>query len=82
MERRRVAREPSGEPGAIICGFTSSFDCTILNKSQLGACIELPETTKMWSIPNSFSLFIGSKAAMRPCRVIWRSFQRMGVEFS
>jgi hypothetical protein len=81
MERRRAPREPSGEPGAIIHGFASSVECTILNSSQLGACVEVAPSTEMWTIPDIFCLFIGSKASMRPCRVIWRSFQRMGVEF-
>jgi hypothetical protein len=78
---RGAARVSTGEGGAIMLGLAASVGCTILNISTLGACLEVSPSTNPSTIPNDFSLFVTSRGTMRSCRVIWRSFQRLGVQF-
>jgi hypothetical protein len=81
MERRREPRLAASESGVIAYGLAASIDCTIENTSALGACLEAGPATDCMLVPGEFVLFRHADRSMRNCRVIWRSFQRIGVEF-
>lgn len=82
QDRRRAPRQSNGENGVILLGFAASVSCTVIDISRLGACLEVEPSTDLSTIPSQFSLFVGSRQMMHACRVVWKSFQRVGVQFS
>jgi hypothetical protein len=81
MERRRTPREATREDGAIVYGMADSVDCIVQNVSAHGACLEVLPPTSSVTLPKEFVLLRPSARSARNCKVIWRSFQRIGVEF-
>jgi hypothetical protein len=81
MERRRSPREPSSESAEIVYGLNKSIRCVIRDLSSYGACLEVEAPADTISLPEQFLLFRQSSRSMRKCKAVWRSFQRIGVEF-
>ena len=79
-ERRRVARSRTLKSGKIILGTrTSLIDCTIRNLSARGALLLAPNLV---GIPEAFELLLDADQSRRSCRVIWKGYNRVGVEFA
>ena len=81
MERRRTARVAVSEDGAIVYGLSKAAACVIQNISSYGACLEVSAPQDPALLPGEFVLYRPAAQSMRNCRVVWRSFQRIGVEF-
>ena len=80
-DRRRYARvRPSGlvsKTGTIIVAPNGpTIDCTIVDLSAGGACLDLPDPGRL---PNRFVLLHG--ATRKNCLIMWRKFRRIGVQF-
>jgi hypothetical protein len=56
----------------------SVLDCTIRNLSPEGACLQVESLV---GVPPAFDLLIDGEEAPRPCRLVWHSHDRAGVEF-
>ena len=56
----------------------STVDCILHNLSTDGACLKLANGT--W-IPDEFDLSVLKDNQVRPCKVIWRKLDRVGVIF-
>jgi hypothetical protein len=82
MERRRAARVSTANCGVIVYGFSVAIECMIVNCSELGACIEVSASTDASAIPGEFVLLSDTPHPKRHCRVVWRLFQRLGVQFT
>jgi hypothetical protein len=54
-------------------------DCTVRNISEGGALLE---TVQILGIPTEFVLYINPDRDGRPCRVVWRNGNRIGVAFT
>jgi hypothetical protein len=53
--------------------------CTIIDMSETGAQLQVPADV---AVPGEFSLLIGGNSHVRRhCRLVWRSGNRVGVEF-
>jgi hypothetical protein len=79
QDRRRVQRTRVLKDATIILHDCSSvFDCTVLNITNLGVCVEVPSSV---GIPNAFALSFDRARTSRQCRVIWKSDNRLGVSF-
>jgi hypothetical protein len=79
QERRRVQRTRVLKDAKLILKSSSSlFDCTILNLTNIGSCLSLDSSV---SVPDSFALSLDRALSRRPCRVIWRSENKLGVSF-
>ncbi|WGR69829.1 MULTISPECIES: PilZ domain-containing protein [unclassified Bradyrhizobium] len=76
-ERRRQQRTPVIET-AYIAGDGSSMRCHVVNLSDHGAAIEMPD--RLYVRPR-FKLMLERDRIIRDCRVIWSSGNRIGVEF-
>ena len=61
--------------GARIEFGSSVFDCTIRNLSDTGAALDVSPV----GIPAEFTLV--AEGFRRPCKVVWRKEQRIGVTF-
>jgi PilZ domain len=81
MFPRRFARvRPSGKVSSaakiIVDPKAAPIDCTIIDYSAGGACLQVIFDT---SLPNRFELLHG--AIKKRCRVVWKQGQRLGVTF-
>jgi hypothetical protein len=52
--------------------------CTVQNITSGGACLKLANT---FGIPESFDLTFECGRTRRPCRVVWRTHDKLGVAF-
>jgi hypothetical protein len=54
----------------------TTWSCTVRNISEDGARLSLPNA---YLIPKSFNLDVPSRDLRRPCTVVWRSENELGV---
>jgi hypothetical protein len=59
-------------------GRRATIDCTVLNLSDRGACLEVASP---FGIPDSFDLVL-DHAPVHSCHVTWRKATQIGVEFA
>ena len=77
-ERRKTLRGRTFKGGSIAFNGAAGFDCRVRHMSKAGACLEVASPI---GIPNDFVLVVGQDHMKQPCRVVWRSDKRLGVEF-
>ena len=56
----------------------SIIACAVRHLTKFGARIEVPST---FDVPETFNMTFDGGQSMRPCRLVWRSFDEMTVEF-
>lgn len=76
-DRRKQEREKVNEP-AYITGDGSSLRCHVVNLSEHGAAIDVPNVQY---IRQRFDLMLERDRIVRKCHLIWSSGNRVGVEF-
>jgi hypothetical protein len=81
MHPRRFARvRPSGQASSaakiIVDQRAPVIDCSIVDYSAGGACLELPGQI---SLPPRFELLHGR--TRKRCRLVWKAGRRIGVAF-
>jgi PilZ domain len=75
--RRSYSRTDLHEP-AYISSAGASWSCTVVNLSEEGAAIELPDPTL---VPARFVLMIARDRRTFACRFAWMKQNRIGVSF-
>jgi hypothetical protein len=80
-DSRRVDRRMRTLKGGRIVynGGYAAADCTVKNLSEGGALLEMAQAT---GIPSEFVLYINPDRDGRPCSVVWRNGNRIGVAFT
>jgi hypothetical protein len=80
MFQRRVDRTAVVKDARIILcrDVPAVVECIVINVTNLGACLEVAETSE---IPNSFDLTFDSARSFRRCRVIWKAENTIGISF-
>jgi hypothetical protein len=79
MERRTHPRFLTLTTAKIVGDNTAlPIDCAILNFSESGAALLVPGLT---TVPEVFRLVIDPDGAVRTCRLLWRTGNRIGVRF-
>jgi hypothetical protein len=73
MTQRRVFK-----PAKIAFGRASIIDCTVRTISDSGACLQVGSPVV---IPETFNLLLDAGKTTRPCHIVWRKEQHIGVEF-
>jgi hypothetical protein len=76
-EQRRELRHRVYKAATIEFG-SSTIPCLVRNVSASGATIEV--NTPLW-FPDHFTLGIPSDGRRHPCRIVWRSDKRIGLQF-
>lgn len=76
-ERRRSQRTRLLKAGHILCPEGQRLDCTVLDMSEGGAKIRLPENT---TCPAHFTLRLTTGRSYR-CELAWRGGHELGVRF-
>ena len=57
----------------------SVIDCMVRNVSRNGACLLVAGVV---GVPTAFELKIEGEGASRPCKIVWHTQNRIGIEFS
>jgi hypothetical protein len=83
FERRSVARTRVRRNAEIVLGrrapaAATTVPCTLRDLTSLGACLTLASSDR---VPDTFELTLDRGRSLRPCRVRWRSADRLGVSF-
>ena len=79
-ERRASHRSRTLRGGKILFNDRRSvLDCMIRNLSHEGACLQVESLV---GVPATFELLIDGEEAPRPCRLVWQSHDRAGVEYA
>ena len=71
--RRRVLK------GGTIEFDRSAYSCIVRSLSDMGAALDIPYAA---AVPSDFRLVMESSQVRRPCRVVWRKENRLGVTFA
>jgi hypothetical protein len=77
-DQRDATRQRVLKPAKIAFGRAGIIDCTLRNISDSGACLQVASPI---GIPETFNLLLDAGKTSRPCRVLWRKEQQIGVEF-
>jgi hypothetical protein len=78
-ERRKFQRTNVQKAARIIAARCHQLiGCTVLNVSMSGAEIIVANAA---DVPNEFELTFDAARTMRPCRVAWRTENRIGLAF-
>ena len=59
-------------------GKASIIACAVRHLTKAGARIEVPPTL---DVPDTFNMTFDGGRSIRPCRLVWRSFNEVTVEF-
>lgn len=79
QERRHQDRQRTLKSGKIVFNNKRSvIDCLIRNLSDSGACLQVNSAN---GIPKRFELQIDGMGNSRPCRMVWETDTRLGIEF-
>ena len=70
--RKRVLKSGTIEFGGGV------IDCAVRNLSETGAALSVESPV---GIPSDFVLIVDSGQVKRPCRVVWRKGNRIGITF-
>lgn len=79
IDERRKSERAEVDEIAFISVAGSSTRCRVVNLSEAGAAIEVPDPAH---IPNCFQLMMESDRSVRRCRVAWIKKNRIGVQFA
>jgi hypothetical protein len=78
-ERRALRRTRVLRNAKIMLDHRSPLvSCTLLDLTSGGACLSLAST---YRLPDRFELTFEQGRMRRPCRVVWRTANRLGVAF-
>jgi len=78
-ERRKAERLQASGAAAVQARFGRGIECTVRNVSRDGACLVFVH--RQTALPKEFSLTLARESASRPCRIVWQSSYRVGVQF-
>lgn len=79
QERRRSTRSRVRKSAKLVLGVSSVIDCVVRDLTNVGAQIQIPGTT---DLPANLDMSFDGGRSLRPCRVVWRTLDETGVEFS
>ena len=57
---------------------SSVMGCTVRRLTEVGAHLQVPAD---FAVPETFNMTFDGGRSVRPCRLVWRSFNEMAVEF-
>ena len=82
-ERRSVARTRVRRNAEVVVSYgpasaVTKMQCTLQDLTSTGACLSLATTAHM---PDTFELTFDGGRSRRPCRVMWRAGNRLGISF-
>jgi hypothetical protein len=79
QERRKCARSRVLKSAKLVVGTTSLVDCVVHDLTNVGARIEISDTL---NLADALDMTFDGGRSIRQCRVVWRTLNVVGVEFS
>ena len=80
VEHRKAKRVETLKAGMILLkNGAGGIRCMIRNKSPFGACLKV---INHFGIPEDILLVIAGEHLRRPCRIVWRGNNHLGVIFN
>lgn len=79
IERRKLTRTRVHATARMIFDDQSAVECTVRDLTALGAGIDT--TGALAHCTRNFDLTFDGGRSLRPCRLVWQTSNRMGVEF-
>lgn len=76
---RAAVRRKIHKAGSIIVGNRRPVTCTVHNLSATGAALSIRQSS---ILPDAFVLVLEMEHRRRPCDVVWRRGNRIGVTFA
>jgi hypothetical protein len=78
QERRKIIRGRVLKNARFVVGASSTLDCVVRNLSNVGARVQIQDTT---SLPERVDMTFDGGRTLRPCRIVWRTLNATGVQF-
>jgi hypothetical protein len=78
QERRNRPRLRVLKSAKFILGKSSVFDCVVRNLTNVGVGIDIPNAI---DLPEVLGMTFDDGRSIRPCRLVWRTLSKTGVEF-
>jgi hypothetical protein len=78
-EARRAQRRRVLKAGTIAFAGGGAITCAVRNLSETGAALEVENPV---GIPAQFTLVLEMESHSRPCEIVWRKVNRIGVRFT
>jgi hypothetical protein len=78
LERRKSPRFRVLKGATIIVGTAMAIDCVVRNLTNIGARVQLSGAV---NLPEIVDITFDGGRTFRPCRLVWRNSNEMGVEF-
>ena len=78
LEQRRAERMATRKHARIVLATGLGLSCVLRNLSQFGACLQV---ASHFGVPQDIVLETDGEQSRRPCRIVWRSNNRLGVLF-
>ena len=79
MEKRRLQRTKIYHPGKVFLLGETMLDCTVLNITGFGACIEL--IFPIQELPETLEFSFDNFRTIHRCKIIWREGNHAGFAF-
>ncbi len=79
VQQRRSERMETRKAGQIVLTSGLGLRCAIRNLSRFGACLRV---SSHFGVPKDIFLEIEGEHSKRPCRIVWRSNNHLGVLFT
>ena len=78
QEHRKLARTRVLKSAKLLFQNSSGKDCLVQDLTNVGASIVFSDTV---DLPATLDLTFDSGRSIRPCRLAWRTSDKIGVEF-
>jgi hypothetical protein len=79
QERRKRGRSHVLKSAKLVLGTSSVVDCSVRNLNGAGARVAVAGTT---DLPDNLDLTFDGGRSLRSCRLVWRTLEEVGIEFS
>jgi PilZ domain len=78
-ERRKLVRTRVLKGAKCFIAKSSVIDCVVRDLTDAGAGIDVPNTI---DLPETLDLTLNGGHSIRPARSVWRTINKIGVEFT
>jgi hypothetical protein len=79
QERRKFIRSRVLKSAKLVVGSSSLIDCVVRNLNTAGARVQIPTVT---DLPEGLTMTFDGGRTMRSCRIVWRTLNETGLEFT
>lgn len=79
QERRKLIRSRVLKSAKLVVGPSSVIDCVVQNLNTAGVRVQISGAT---DLPEGLTMTFDGGRTMRSCRIVWRTLNETGLEFT